>query len=59
MLISDSLDEGACKMTSYQIVHTVNSLEGEKENIKLAAARALYAELLKYYNAKKAAERSA
>lgn len=46
-------------MTSYQIVHTVNSSNAEKENIKLAAARALYAELLKYYNTKTAAAKSA
>lgn len=41
------------------MVHTVNSPEKEKENIKLSVARALYTELLKYYNAKKTTERSA
>lgn len=46
-------------MVSYQIVHTINSSNEKKENIKLAAARALYAELLKYYNTKTAAEKSA
>lgn len=34
----------------YIIVHTVRSAESEREDIKLAAARALYAELIKYYN---------
>lgn len=46
-------------MASYRIVHTVNSPKGEKENIKSAAARALYTELLKYYNTKMEAEKSA
>lgn len=46
-------------MASYLVIHTVNSLNSDKENIKLATARALYAELLKYYNIKKAAKRSA
>lgn len=46
-------------MISYQIVHTINSSRVDKENIKSAVARALYAELLKYYNTKIAAEKSA
>lgn len=46
-------------MASYLIVHTVNSPKAGKENIKLATARALYAELLKYYNTKKQAVKSA
>ena len=46
-------------MASYQIVHTVNSSSAEKENAKLTAARALYTELLKYYNTKTATEKSA
>ena len=46
-------------MASYQIVHTVNSSSSEKENAKLAAARALYVELLKYYTAKTVAAKSA
>lgn len=46
-------------MAVYQIVHTVGSSESEKENMKFSAARALYAELLKYYNTKKTTERSA
>ena len=46
-------------MASYQVIHTVNSSKPEKENIKLTAARALYVELLKYYNAKVAAEKTA
>lgn len=46
-------------MAAYQIVHTINSSKSKKENIKLSVARALYAELLKYYNTKKTTERSA
>lgn len=46
-------------MASYQMVHTVNSPQKEKENIKLSAARALYVELLKYYNTKTAMVKSA
>jgi len=44
-------------MASYQIIHTESN--ADKESIRLAAARALYIELLKYYNAKMATERSA
>lgn len=36
----------------YLIVHTVCSAESERESAKLAAARALYAELLKYRSSK-------
>lgn len=46
-------------MTDYQIIHTVNSSSADKENIKSAVARALYAELLKYYNSKTTAVKSA
>lgn len=46
-------------MISYEVIHTVNSQSTEKENIKLAAVRALYAELLKYYNTKTADKKSA
>lgn len=46
-------------MTAYRIVHTVNSSNADKKNIKSSAARALYIELLKYYNTKTAAEKSA
>lgn len=46
-------------MAVYQIVHTIDSSKSEKEDTKLSAARALYAELLKYYNTKKTTERSA
>lgn len=46
-------------MAAYQIVHTIDSSKLKEENIKLSAARALYAELLKYYNTKKTTERSA
>lgn len=46
-------------MAAYRIVHTVNSSNADNENIKLAAARALYVELLKYYNSKTAAAKSA
>lgn len=46
-------------MASYLIIHTVNSSSSDKENVKLATARALYAELLKYYNIKKQAVKSA
>lgn len=42
----------------YLIIHTVSSAESEHESAKLAAARALYAELLKYFSGK-AAEKSA
>ncbi len=45
-------------MASYQIIHTENLSNADKESIRLAAARALYIELLKYYNAKMATERS-
>lgn len=48
-----------CHMASYQVVHTVNSPSTNKENVKLAAARALYAELLKYYNTKATSAKSA
>ena len=50
---------GVHHMVSYEIIHTTSSQNFEKEKIKLAAARALYAELLKYYNAKTAAKKSA
>lgn len=46
-------------MASYQVVHTVNSPSTNKDDVKLAAARALYAELLKYYKTKAAQARSA
>ena len=46
-------------MRKFEVVHTVNSNDSEKESIKQAAARALYAELLKYYSAKNAAEKTA
>ena len=46
-------------MVTYQIVHTISSSDSEEENIKLAAARALYVELLKYYNAKTTVKKSA
>ncbi|MBD5128618.1 MAG: hypothetical protein HDT43_01625 [Ruminococcaceae bacterium] len=39
-------------MASYLIVHTENPSKTEKESVKLAAARAVYAELLKYRNSK-------
>lgn len=39
-------------MTSYQIVNTVCTQLSETERAKKAAARALYAELLKYYELK-------
>lgn len=39
-------------MTAYKIVNTVCTQNSETERAKKAAARALYAELLKYYDLK-------
>lgn len=44
---------------SYTIIHTVNTTGSERAGAKLSAARALYAELLKYYNTKTADKKSA
>ncbi|MCM1165408.1 MAG: hypothetical protein NC299_03720 [Lachnospiraceae bacterium] len=41
-------------MTAYRIVHNIGTPDAERENVRLAAARALYEELLKYYNGKTA-----
>lgn len=43
----------------YTIIHKVNTSESDREKIKLAAARGIYAELIKYYRSKTAAERPA
>lgn len=43
----------------YTIIHKVNAPESDREKLRLAAARALYAELIKYYRSKTAAERPA
>lgn len=43
----------------YTIVHTVNAAESGREEQKLAAARAVYAELLKYCSEKNPTEISA
>lgn len=58
-LLKKILIEEVFRMTSYQVIHTVNSPKAEKENIKLSVARALYVELLKYYNTKKTTKKSA
>ena len=39
-------------MTTYTITSTVNCAESEREQIRRDAARAVYAELVKYYNQK-------
>lgn len=39
-------------MTTYRVTSTISSAESEREHIKRDAARAVYAELLKYYSEK-------